>query len=210
MALVALVALAAAASGCSPKIGSKCNLSTDCSVTGGRVCDTSQTGGYCTVLNCVNNSCPDHAVCVLFQASVPGCPYNDYQSPSRTGRSFCMEHCNDNSDCRQTDGYSCEDPRDKPWLGYILDNNQEQRVCMIPASFAQNDNFEAGSPPVCTPGLLADASAEADAEADAGPDAADAGEGGEAEAPDASVEDGGVSDATLDAPADAEDATGGG
>ena len=215
LALLAAALLGAAAAGCTPKIGSKCTLSTDCSVTGDRVCDTSQPNGYCTVLNCSNNSCPDHAVCVLFQANVPGCAYDDYQSPSRTGRSFCMEHCNENSDCRQSEGYTCTDPAGSPWHGYILDNNQNQKVCIIPASLLSEDQANFGAP-VCAPAVPPDASVDASSEADAGEgsEAGEAGEGSdaanEAGAPDATEEDAGAPDATLDAPVDAGDAGGDG
>ena len=76
---------------------------------------------------------------------MPGCGYNDYQSPSRTGRSFCMAHCSKGSDCRQSEGYTCSDPTSAPWNAAILDNNQSQSVC------------------IASPTLLADASASPDA-----------------------------------------------
>jgi hypothetical protein len=125
------LALGALASGCTPSIGSSCTQPTDCSSQGDRVCDTAQPGGYCTVLGCLGNAgaaCPDNAVCVSFGAAVPGCPYDDYEAPARTGLSFCMKHCQQNSDCR--DGYECADPRGAPWNAAILDNNQNQSVCI--------------------------------------------------------------------------------
>src|SRR4051812_10031586 len=45
--------------GCTPSIGDKCVLSTDCSTRGDRLCDTSQPDGYCTQFNCSKNGCPD-------------------------------------------------------------------------------------------------------------------------------------------------------
>jgi hypothetical protein len=152
-----LVALAAAASGCTPKIGSACTQPTDCSSQGDRVCDTAQPGGYCTILNCLGSggaACPDNAACVEFQVAVPGCPYDDYASPARTGQSFCMEHCGQNSDCR--DGYQCADPRFPPWNAAILDNNQSQSVCIASPppntapSASQDGGVEGG---VCTKSL---------------------------------------------------------
>lgn len=120
--------------GCKPSIGSGCTLSTDCSTQGDRVCDTAQPGGYCTQLNCIDNSCPDNAVCVLFQASVPGCQYNDYSAPARTGLAMCVKDCAGDSDCRQSDGYVCADPKAAPWYAAILDDNQEKTVCLVAAS----------------------------------------------------------------------------
>jgi hypothetical protein len=169
---LALALASLAATGCTPKIGDKCVLSTDCSQQGTLVCDTSQPAGYCTQLNCANGSCPNNAVCVEFQSSVPGCAYDDYQSPSRTGRAFCMAHCSSPSDCRQSDGYTCADPRLSPWNAAILDNNQSQSVCIV------------------APGLLSDASSMPDAavcmsfEVDAGADSS-SGDGGDASQPDA-------------------------
>jgi hypothetical protein len=220
LCVLGALALSAAAAGCAPKIGDKCVLSTDCSQQGTLVCDTSQPDGYCTQLNCTNGSCPNDAVCVEFQSSVPGCMYQDYESPSRTGRTFCMAHCSENSDCRQSEGYGCSDPTGAPWNAAILDNNQSQSVCIVGAGLLS----EAGSVPdaaVCMsyavvpdagPDALAtmpDASA-ADSGADAGDAGAEAGDAG-ADAEVDGASDSGF-DATLDAPTDtgAADAPGGG
>src|SRR5215472_9668661 len=116
-----LVAAPLVLGGCTPSIGDKCVLSTDCSLRGDRLCDTSQPEGYCTIFNCAGNSCPNDAACVLFHANLQGCPYDD-RTPSRTGRSFCMAHCSSDSDCRS--GYVCRDPRQQPWGAVILDDNQ--------------------------------------------------------------------------------------
>jgi hypothetical protein len=114
---------------CTPSIGDKCNLSTDCSLRGDRLCDTSQPGGYCTQFNCKGDDCPDTATCVLFHANVQGCGFND-RVPSRTGRTFCMARCQSDSDCRG--GYVCTDPRQAPWSALIIDDDQAQKVCIVP------------------------------------------------------------------------------
>src|SRR5690606_30776275 len=77
---------------CTPEIGDKCQVSTDCSIRGDRLCDVSQPGGYCTQLNCRGDGCADEAACVLFNSAVPGCGYDDRAGPfgSRVARSFCM------------------------------------------------------------------------------------------------------------------------
>lgn len=126
--VVALVA-ALGLSGCTPEIGDGCRLSTDCSIRGDRSCDTSQPGGYCTVLNCGRNSCPDEAACVLFHSRLPGCAVND-RVVSRVGRSYCMKWCESDSDCRG--GYLCRHPGEPPWEASTLDDNQSKRVC-VPA-----------------------------------------------------------------------------
>ncbi len=126
LAAVSLAALSLLA-GCAPKIGDACTQSTDCSTQGNRVCDTAEIGGYCTIFDCARNSCPDMASCVVFNVSVPGCAYNDYQAPERTGRSLCMARCESDSDCRG--GYECVDPRLPPYSAVILDDTQ-QKVCV--------------------------------------------------------------------------------
>ncbi len=214
-----LIAVALGVTGCTPRIGDKCVLSTDCAVSGGRVCDTSQPGGYCTILNCTNGSCPDEAVCVTFQSSVPGCEYNDYESPSRTGRSFCMAHCSDTTDCRQSEGYECKDPTAPPWSAAILDNNQSQGVCLIAAGPLADAGTMIDAAVCATFGPDANPIPGADAAFDGeGPDAADGGADGAIEAgPDGAADAGsdatvGAPDATEDAPNDtgSADAPGGG
>jgi hypothetical protein len=186
--LVAALGLAA----CSPTIGSPCAQSSDCATQGNRVCDTSQPNGYCTVFGCGDNTCPDHAVCVSFNAMLPGCGYNDYQAPARTSRTLCLEHCQSDSDCRVSDGYVCVDPMAAPLSAHVLDDNWNQKVCVVAATPVDAGLQEGGSA-VCNAGrLVPDAGAGSDAEAadetpatDAGvPDAPDAADAGSADAPD--------------------------
>lgn len=80
--------------GCKPEIGDSCKLSTDCSITGDRLCDTSQPDGYCTVFNCDPGTCPDEAMCVEF-----------HPNSERFARRFCVRGCEAPSDCRP--GYAC-------------------------------------------------------------------------------------------------------
>ena len=210
--VAAAMLLGAAAAGCTPKIGDKCVLSTDCSQQGTLVCDTSQPEGYCTQLNCTNGSCPNDAVCVEFQSSVPGCMYQDYASPSRTGRAFCMAHCSDDSDCRQSEGYTCGNAAGDPWNAAILDNNQSQKVCIVaPGPLEQAASFMDAA--VCMAyGVDAGLQPPPDAggEGGAGDGGMDAGDAAADAAIDAGVDAG--LDATLDAPIDTgvADATGDG
>ena len=201
-----VLALALAASGCTKKIGDSCVLSTDCSVNGGRVCDTSQPGGYCTQLGCNTGSCPDDAVCVSFQATVPGCAYNDYDSPSRTGRSFCEAHCDDDSDCRQSEGYICASPTGAPWNGAILDNNQNQKVCIIANPAVAVSSMPVPDAAICQAGPL-DGGGYVPADAsflDAGP--ADGGDAGVTDAGSVDAGDAGGNDAGDTGSVDAGDA----
>src|SRR6188768_1286101 len=74
LALVTL--MGAVALGCTPQIGDKCTVSTNCSTTGDRLCDVTQPGGYCTKFNCEPGGCPDDSVCVNFGTTlspVEGC-----------------------------------------------------------------------------------------------------------------------------------------
>lgn len=114
---LALVAGAALFVGCKPEIGDSCKLSTDCSIQGDRLCDTSQPDGYCTVFNCDPNSCPDEAVCVEF-----------HHGSDRFARRFCVKHCGKASDCRS--GYVCVDPKDRD--GQIVDVDPSQTSVCLP------------------------------------------------------------------------------
>ncbi len=140
------VALFAFLTACTPSIGDKCVLSTDCSLRGDRLCDTSQPGGYCTIFNCRGNLCPDKAVCAEFDQSVQGCMYND-RTPSRTGRTFCMALCASSSDCRA--GYVCADIKSAPWNARVLDDNQSQMVCIPPPDQATSGTPDDPNAPVC-------------------------------------------------------------
>jgi hypothetical protein len=130
LALAALLAsiLMVFGVGCTPAVGDACQLSTDCGSTGNLVCDTSQFDGYCTMLDCVPNECPNNAACVLFNTNVPGCGYNDRQQGSRISEQFCEAVCTSDSDCRV--GYVCANPRLGPWFADILDNLQYPLVCL--------------------------------------------------------------------------------
>lgn len=192
--LVAGALLSAGLWSCTPKIGDTCRLSTDCSVRGDRLCDTSQPGGYCTQLNCGGNSCPDDGSCVLFNAALPGCAYSDRAGPagSRMARSFCMAECESDGDCRV--GYACADPRTSPWNALILDDDQNKRSCLpLPLGAEHGESPTLGEEPsVCEP--VAPPTPEIDASAphidDGGapgplfPEAPDAGDAGEPDASD--------------------------
>lgn len=57
---------AALSAGCAAEIGDSCDFNVDCSPLGDRICDTSQFEGYCTVVGCDRDSCPDDAKCIRF------------------------------------------------------------------------------------------------------------------------------------------------
>jgi hypothetical protein len=184
------------ASGCTPAIGDRCTISTDCSVQGNRICDTFEPNGYCTVV-CSANSCPDNAACIEFAVGIPGCGYSDYAAPSRLGRSMCMKTCNTDSDCRADEGYTCVLTDTLGTTVAVLDSDQHPRICMIGPSMAEDGG--SSSLPVCSPdrpdappldlqGSESDGGDEGDAEAN---DAAAGGDAAGADAGDAGVTEGG-------------------
>ena len=73
--------------------------------------------------------------------AVPGCAYNDYNSPARTARTMCLEQCHKDSDCRTNEGYICADPRQPPWNGVIVDDDQQQLVCMLKPDYADGGGY---------------------------------------------------------------------
>jgi hypothetical protein len=218
LALVVLGSSAAALSGCSPKIGDHCVLNTDCGSSGTLVCDTSLPNGYCTQFNCTPDVCQNKAACVALEPAVPGCPYDDYHAPARTNRTICLAQCQSDSDCRQSDGYVCADPRQPPWSVAILDDVQTQHVCVPAVSSggavrsvsdaalpegsvcsASGPELDASFASFTAPEVGADGAA--DDAGDASPEASESGDAGDAGAGDAAA------DAGLDAP---QDASGGG
>ena len=65
--LCAAAVCALFASGCRAKIGDACNVSTDCSLLGDRICDLSHRiagRGECTIEGCGRDSCPKEGACV--------------------------------------------------------------------------------------------------------------------------------------------------
>jgi hypothetical protein len=218
LAAIALMLSSAALAGCTPKVGDHCVLNTDCGSSGVLVCDDSLPNGYCTQFNCTPDVCQNSAACVAFEPSVPGCPYDDYHSPARTTQTFCMAQCHSDSDCRQSDGYICADPRQPPWNAAIIDDDQAQLVCIPGYSSSSSllPNTDSGLPEgsVCsTSGPVLDAATPSgdDAASDGG-DAGDAGEAGNpvdaaSDASDASGSDGAPDapegDAGADGPGDA-------
>jgi hypothetical protein len=130
-ASLTVLGLLASVTGCKAHVGSSCTLNTDCSLQGTLVCDTSQPNGYCTLFNCVPDTCQNEAACVAIGPQVPGCGYNDYNSPARTALTTCLQQCQRPSDCRTSEGYVCTDPRGPPWNAVIVDDDQAQLVCIL-------------------------------------------------------------------------------
>lgn len=116
-ALIALALVGSALVGCKPEIGDSCKVSTDCSTTGDRLCDTSMPDGYCTLFNCDPGTCPGEATCVEF-----------HPNAERFTRRFCVRGCDKASDCRA--GYACVDPKDRD--GHIVDGDPSFSTVCLP------------------------------------------------------------------------------
>ncbi len=147
--LLLVLALAALAAACSPKIGDECQLSTDCSAAADRLCDISAPGGYCTIYNCEPGACPeDESLCVEFGAqrsAAAGC--QSQQSPSPYARAFCMATCDSDDDCRA--GYACVNLRDErnraAWGAVLIDTDRGSRACLAKQTATPIDStLEAG------------------------------------------------------------------
>jgi hypothetical protein len=110
---------------CAPQLGDKCSTSTDCSIQGDRICDRSQPGGYCTILNCEPGGCGDEGYCVRFQPDKP-----------RLSRTFCMAQCSSTSDCDR-DAYRCVraadlvDPENEGRVAEIIDDDEDGKFCAV-------------------------------------------------------------------------------
>jgi hypothetical protein len=64
--LALVVCAAVGAASCGREIGDECVTPADCNPNGSRACDTSQPGGYCTIIGCDATSCPEEAVCIRY------------------------------------------------------------------------------------------------------------------------------------------------
>jgi hypothetical protein len=127
--LFAITALVA----CRPQIGDECETSVDCSSTQERLCDISQPGGYCTIFNCEPDTCPDESACIEYAAQpsvLPEC--RDPHATTRYQRSFCLQKCEEDGDCR--DRYVCTRiDAANPW-GAINVDGGDVKVCTVPYS----------------------------------------------------------------------------
>ena len=113
---------------CGSKIGDSCKISNDCSQEGDRLCDLSSPGGYCTVLGCDHDTCPNGSVCIRFFSSVltnlpcdpttedidtDDCAIDDVCTlagicvPRSSEVRYCMSTCDSEADCRVD--YECRD-----------------------------------------------------------------------------------------------------
>jgi len=117
---LSFVLVVLAAVGCGKEIGDACIVNTDCDPNGTRVCDMIEKDGYCTLLGCDYNTCPNEAVCVRFfsgEFENELCATNDdctldelcaldgHCVPRSAEVRYCMRKCESKGDCR--DGYEC-------------------------------------------------------------------------------------------------------
>jgi len=160
--LVLVLGLVAGGMGCKPKVGEDCAISTDCSISGDRLCDVTQPGGYCTVFNCEPNQCPEEAACVAFNEGTCSAA----SVSARFRRTFCMRTCEDNSDCRGG-SYQCLDVSRDESRQIVDTNRPNQRICAVPSASRTSQPLD---PAVCFP---SDASFDV-SRPEAGPAARDA------------------------------------
>jgi hypothetical protein len=125
------------AGACGSEIGDSCQSATDCESDGTRVCDlVSDSDGYCTIIGCDHDSCPDEAVCVRFFGGTFAnktcnhatedllasdgtreptddcsldefCTLQDHCALRASEIRYCMRSCSSNDDCRAD--YECRD-----------------------------------------------------------------------------------------------------
>lgn len=131
---------------CQPEIGDACSNASDCSVQEQRTCDTTYPGGYCTVLGCEADTCPEESSCVAFQSVVSVAPEcSSFQARPRLQRTVCMKTCENEADCRG--GYECVDlSLPNPWAATVVESGGRGKVCVQPPP-----PLPAGDTAVCAP-----------------------------------------------------------
>jgi hypothetical protein len=154
--MVRIVLFAVLAAGCGKQIGDACIVSSDCDPNGLRVCDIADKEGYCTIMGCDYNTCPEEATCVRFftggfdnkpcdptaDNANDGCSLDELCTldghcvPRSAELRFCMKTCDSDGDCR--DGYECRD------LQKMIDHGGEPVL-------APGDQVDASSPKFCAP-----------------------------------------------------------
>jgi hypothetical protein len=163
-----LFPLLLATSACGQNIGDACESALDCSSQGSRLCDQTQPNGYCTIRGCEKGTCPDNSVCVKFRPA-----------QERLAVTYCMYECDEDSDCRNDEGYQCARASDfganSSGEAEIL-GNASQRFCAA----KPKTPVDAGAPMMSVPdepsespdsGSMSDASSAA---SDAGSNSGDA------------------------------------
>lgn len=146
-----LMLLGSVVAGCQPDIGDSCGSSRDCSPTGERQCDLAQPGGYCTILGCDPDTCPDGTICVEWRFV-----------PSRTAETWCMKPCSDDGNCRVA--YLCALPShitqngersptqvpDDERVARVLDLADDRATAKICAALVEMSLVDAGVEPDTT------------------------------------------------------------
>lgn len=165
-------------SACGQNIGDACESALDCSSQGSRLCDQTQPNGYCTIRGCEKGTCPDNSVCVKFRPA-----------QERLAVTYCMYECDEDSDCRNDEGYQCARASDfgsSSGEAEIL-GNAGQRFCAA----KPKTPIDAGAPMMSMPaepsespdsGSASDASSET---SDASSNTSDASSTRDSDAPDA-------------------------
>jgi hypothetical protein len=118
--LFSLALFAAGLAGCGQQIGDACETALDFSSLASRLCDRTQPHGYCTIRGCEKGTCPEESVCVKFRPA-----------QERLAFTYCMYECDDNSDCRDDEGYECASASDFGATGEALIlGSAKQRFCV--------------------------------------------------------------------------------
>lgn len=139
---------------CQPDIGDACQLHSQCSQTGARICEPNFPGGYCTIFNCEPGTCPSEAVCVAYDTRPSSNLACADPTENRFERRFCMKNCTGNGDCR--DGYECvnlQDSNNSLTAVVVEHGSYNARVCTValPPSRANQSTDPEDAVTVCSP-----------------------------------------------------------
>jgi len=140
---LAIFALFCLSAGCAEKIGDSCTISTDCSSAGDRTCDRiNSPGGYCTIIGCAHDSCPEEAVCVRFYvignasqectagAAMSQCGEGEKCSPAGGCIPVNTEGCDPAQEDRAGGTDNCDSGEACTLAGACVPSSAERTFCM--------------------------------------------------------------------------------
>ena len=143
------ILLAVLALGCNAEIGDECAYDIDCSPDGDRTCDNNQPGGYCLIITCSPDQCPNEASCVEFITPSPDLEQENEDAsalyaqlePNRS-RTYCLKRCRTDSQCRGSYHCAIGEELEVELNAEIIDTKYTDRGICVPNLASHEEYFD--------------------------------------------------------------------